>query len=434
MNNGADAPHHARNKPPITVEYRDIDSLIPYINNARTHNNEQVSQIAASIKEFGWTQPVLVDGNNGIIAGHGRVQAAYKLKMIDIPVIELHGLSDAQKRAYILADNRLAQNAGWDPDLLHLELTELGNADFDLSLLGFEPGELSDLLAREPEEGLTDPDEVPDAPAKALTQLGDLWMLGEHRLLCGDSTDAESVAYLMDGAKADMVFTDPPYNVDYSSKQELLNLYDNGNILVQPLDGDHIDEKEYAKFCNKVYSAFEAVLSDYNAIYICGNYESLIPFYKLGKLKISNMLVWVKSSLVMGRMDYQNQHEFILYGWVGRHKWHSDRKQTTVWEYAKPSKSELHPTMKPVELVENAVANSTKPQQIVYDSFLGSGTTLIAAEQLGRKCYGLEITPIYCDVIIKRWEAFTGKKATLSGYDGTIEQLQREREHANTST
>ena len=264
--------------------------------------------------------------------------------------------------------------------------------------------------------------------------MGNLSLKSKHRLLCGDSTDAESVAYLMDGTKADIVFTDPPYNVDYSSKNELLNLYDKGNCIQTPIVGDNqIDEKEYADFCGKVYAAFEPVLASYNSVYICGNYESLIPFYKLGKLKISNMLVWVKSSLVIGRMDYQNQHEFILYGWVGRHKWHSDRKQTTVWEFAKPSKSELHPTMKPVELVENAIGNSTTTSQTVYDAFLGSGSTLIAAQKTGRKCYGLEIDPIYCDVIVKRWEAFTGKKAKLSGYDGTFEDLALEREHATAS-
>ena len=402
----------------LAIQYRNIDTLIPYINNARTHSNEQVAQIAASIKEFGWTNPVLVDGDNGIIAGHGRVLAARKLEATEIPVIELQGLSEAQRRAYILADNRLAQNAGWDEDLLHLELTELDNADFDLSLLGFEPGELKDLLADEPEEGLTDPDEVPEPPAEAVTQPGDLWIMGDHRLLCGDSTDAESVAYLMDGAKADMVFADPPYGIKHSGKGIAAKAFGTENIVSGTDYGEMSGDSDatVAIAAYKFYSSYECAQIFWGANY----YPSILP-------DGFGWIVWDKErvgdTFSGAELAFSNKGVRLD---VFRHMWHGIAKAS------EHGQARVHPTQKPIALAEWCFENYGDPQ-IILDPFLGSGTTLIAAERTGRKCYGLEIDPAYCDVIVKRWEDFTGKKATLSGYDGTIEQLQQEREHANSS-
>tara|TARA_Y100001973_G_C5162800_1_gene314448 strand:- start:76 stop:1353 length:1278 start_codon:yes stop_codon:yes gene_type:complete len=411
----------------LEIKYVAIDELIPYVNNARTHTDEQVKQIASSIKEFGWTNPVLIDGDNGVIAGHGRLLAGQKLGMDKVPTIELQGLSEAQKKAYILADNRLAQNAGWDEDLLKIELQDLESMDFDMSLIGFELAELNKFL-KEETEGLTDPDEVPDVEEEATTVKGDVWLLGEHRVMCGDATNETDTAKLMNNKKADMVFTDPPYNVDYNSKNDLLNLYNKGNHVQKDIKNDSFsNDDEYQTFIKKVYDTFAVHLAEYNSLYICGNYESLVQLWKHNKLKISNMLVWLKQNMVIGRMDYQNKHEFILYGWHGRHKWYGDRKQTTVWEFDKPLASKLHPTMKPVELIVYALKNSSQNNQIILDSFLGSGSTLIASEQTNRICYGLELDESYCDVIIKRWQDFTGKQATLENTNKTFEQVQEER-------
>jgi DNA modification methylase len=402
----------------LAIQYRNIDTLIPYINNARTHSDEQVAQIAASIKEFGWTNPVLVDGDNGIIAGHGRVLAARKLEATEIPVIELQGLSEAQRRAYILADNRLAQNAGWDEDLLHLELTELGNADFDLSLLGFEPGELKDLLADEPEEGLTDPDEVPEPPAEAITQPGDLWIMGDHRLLCGDSTDAESVAYLMDGAKADMVFTDPPYGV---------------SIVKDGMVGADFGVAKKGKYHQVEGDGTTDVAHEAIAVFRELDVPTQIVWggnYFADQLPAGSCwIIWDKRA----ETGIVNTFADCEIAWTNQSS--PARIYRQLWNgmiREGESEKRVHPTQKPIALAEWCFENYGDPQNIL-DPFLGSGTTLIAAEKTNRKCYGLEIDPIYCDVIVKRWEAFTGEKATLSGYDGTFEDLQQEREHANSS-
>lgn len=426
----ADGQHHAHE---LAVQYRNIDSLIPYINNARTHSDEQVAQIAASIKEFGWTNPVLVDGDNGIIAGHGRVLAARKLEATEIPVIELQGLSEAQRRAYILADNRLAQNAGWDRDLLALELTELDNADFDLSLLGFEPGELKDLLADEPKEGLTDPDEVPEPPAEAVTQPGDLWILGEHRLLCGDSTDAESVAYLMDGAKADMVFTDPPYGMrldtDWSDAKSSLKFASEKNALGgkkhKTVIGDHND------FSPELISAITDIDAKEMFIWGADYFAELLPERNDGSL-----VVWDK------RLDESADK---MYGSTFELCWSRNRhKRETArikWAGIFGTEKEFdhkrhHPTQKPALLVEWFFDKWGSAGDLVVDLYLGSGTTLIAAERLSRKCYGLEIDPIYCDVIIKRWQKFTGQEAVLKSTGDKYNDMfiNGEKPDASTST
>ena len=367
--------------------------LIPYARNTRTHSDEQVNQIVSSIKEFGFTNPVLVDQDNMIIAGHGRVMAANKLKLDKVPTICLKHLTEAQKKAYIIADNRLALNAGWDEDMLKVELEELNDLEFDISLLGFEDNEIESLLS-EPTEGLTDEDAVPDLPEEPTTKLGDLWILGEHRLLCGDSTSIDDVDKLMDGNKADMVFTDPPYNVAFNGRSGKFDVIKNDKLL----------NDEFVDFIDGFLSTLEVINA--NTYYICCNWA----FYGLLQLKLKPKacIVWAKNVFGLGK-GYRHQHEFILFdGLVDP----SITNESDLWNIAKDSNYQ-HPTQKPVELPERAIKNSSKKKNIVLDLFLGSGSTLIAAEKTNRKCYGMELDPKYCDVIIQRWEEFTGNKAEL---------------------
>jgi len=368
--------------------------LIPYARNTRTHSDEQVNQIVSSIKEFGFTNPVLVDQDNMIIAGHGRVMAASKLKLSKVPTICLKHLTEAQKKAYIIADNRLALNAGWDEDMLKVELEELNDLEFDISLLGFEDKEIESLLS-EPTEGLTDEDAVPDLPEEPTTKLGDLWILGDHRLLCGDSTSIDAVDKLMDGNKADMVFTDPPYNVAFNGRSGKFDVIKN----------DKLSDDEFVDFIDGFLSTLEVINS--NTYYICCNWA----FYGLLQLKLKPKacIVWAKNVFGLGK-GYRHQHEFILFdGLIDP----SITNESDLWNIAKDSKYK-HPTQKPVELSFRAIKNSSKEKNIVLDLFLGSGSTLIAAEKTNRKCYGMELDSKYCDVIIQRWEEFTGNKAELS--------------------
>lgn len=368
--------------------------LIPYARNTRTHSDEQVNQIVSSIKEFGFTNPVLIDKESMIIAGHGRVMAANKLKLSKVPTICLDHLTEAQKKAYIIADNRLALNAGWDEDMLKVELEELNDLEFDISLLGFEDKEIESLLS-EPTEGLTDEDAVPDLPEEPTTKLGDLWILGEHRLLCGDSTSIDAVDKLMGGNKADMVFTDPPYNVAFNGRSGKFDVIKN----------DKLSDDEFVDFIDGFLSTLEVINS--NTYYICCNWA----FYGLLQLKLKPKacIVWAKNVFGLGR-GYRHQHEFILFdGLIDP----SITNESDLWNIAKDSKYK-HPTQKPVELSFRAIKNSSKEKNIVLDLFLGSGSTLIAAEKTNRKCYGMELDPKYCDVIIQRWEEFTGNKAELT--------------------
>ena len=381
--------------PADKVEKWSIDKLVPYARNSRTHSDEQINQIAASIKEWGWTTPVLVDEDGGIIAGHGRTLAAQKLKMKEIPVVVAKGWSDAKKRAYVIADNKLALNAGWDNEMLSLELGELGELGFDLDLTGFTPEEIAALMPIEITEGLTDEDEVPDAPLNPVTVQGDIWVLGNHRLMCGDSTSIDAVDRLMDGQKADMVFTDPPYGVDYkginndsrSGLDELLRGAF-GNYLAVSKSGASI----YCFHSDRCADVFHQVFREF--------------------FHFSSMVIWAKNSLTLSQTDYQSQHEPCLYGWMdnGKHSWYSDRKQTSIWKFDK-ERVVGHTTPKPVALVEKAITNSSKGGDLVVDLFGGSGSTLIASEKIGRCARVMELDPIYCDVIVKRWENFTGKKA-----------------------
>ena len=400
------------------LEWRQIADLIPYARNARTHSDEQVAQIAASIKEFGWTNPILVDGENGIIAGHGRLAAARKLGNTEVPVIELTGLSEAQKRAYILADNKLALNAGWDTDMLIEELKELKEMDFDLELTGFSDKEISDFLVEEV-EGLTDEDAVPDVPEEPKTKLGDIYQLGKHRLMCGDSCSLTDMEKLCDGQPVDMWLTDPPYNVAYEGKTK-------DALKIQ---NDSMGDDQFRQFLRDAYVTADLVMKAGAVFYIwhadSEGYNFRGAAHDAG-WKVRQCLIWKKSTMVMGRQDYHWKHEPCLYGWKegAGHLWATDRKQTTILEFDKPSRNGEHPTMKPVALFEYQMLNNTKGGDIVLDSFGGSGTTLLAAEKHGRYARLMELDPKYCDVIVKRWEDFTGKKAKLVRADAELSELE----------
>jgi DNA modification methylase len=385
-----------------------VGDLTPYARNARTHSDEQVAQIAASIKEFGWTNPILVDGEKGLIAGHGRLAAARKLGMEEVPVIELTHLSETQKKALILADNKLALNAGWDAELLNLELEELELEGVDLNLVGFGEEERDALRPEVVNEGLTDEDAVPETPEEPITKPGGIWILGKHRLMCGDSTSMDHLATLTAGALVDMWLTDPPYNVAYEGKtKDALKI-----------KNDSMADDQFRQFLRDSYTAADSVMKPGAVFYIWHSDSEGYNFRGAAHdsgWKVRQCLIWKKSTIVMGRQDYHWKHEPCLYGWKegAGHLWAADRKQTTILEFDKPSRNGEHPTMKPVALFEYQMLNNTKGGDIVLDSFGGSGTTLIAAEKNGRIAYLMELDPKYCDVIVKRWEEFTGQKARL---------------------
>lgn len=393
-----------------------VEALIPYAKNSRTHDDAQVAQIAASIKEFGWTNPILVDGDKGIIAGHGRLMAARKLGMTKVPVIELKDMTEAQKKAYVIADNKLAMNAGWDNEFLTLELKDLEAEGFDLSLTGFDDKELDALLnVIEGTEGLTDEDDVPEVPEEPKTKLGDIYILGNHRLMCGDSTSIDAVEKLMDGDKADMVFTDPPYNMDFTG-----GIHADGSKSFNAKHGgiknDKMSQSEAADFFDAINSIIYA--------YCVGAFY--ITFYRLGigeywkslervNLKVRSLIIWDKGNHTLSNSDYMSKYEPIFYGWTGNnHKFYGGNNGMDIWEIKRTAKNDLHPTMKPVELIEKALEDASKSGNLVLDLFGGSGSTMIACEKLGRKARLMELDPKYCDVIVKRWEDFTGKKAILS--------------------
>jgi DNA modification methylase len=389
-----------------------VEAIVPYARNARTHSDAQVAQIAASITEFGWTNPILTDGDKGLIAGHGRLLAARKLGLKQVPVIELAHLTPEQKKAYILADNRLAENAGWDQELLKLEMAELNAADFDLDLMGFTDKEIEALLnGDESGGGLTEDDAIPETPVDPVSRPGDLWILGNHRLLCGDSTVLADVERLMGGQLADMAFTDPPYNVDYGNSAKDKMRGKDRRIMNDDL-GDG-----FFKF---LYDAcLNLLLVTKGACYVCMSSSELHTLQKAWLQaggKWSTFIIWAKNTFTLGRADYQRQYEPILYGWKqgSDHFWCGDRDQSDIWNYNKPRVNDLHPTMKPVELVERAIKNSSKSRDIVLDLFGGSGTTLIACEKTGRQARLLELDPKFADVIVKRWEEYTGQVAVLS--------------------
>lgn len=403
---------------PLQVEYRSVDDLIPYARNSRTHDEAQVAQIAASIREFGWTNPVLVDGANGIIAGHGRVLAARKLGLDEVPCIELAGMTDVQRRAYVIADNKLALNAGWDDAVLALELQELGDLGFDVDLTGFSLDEINALTPEEIAPGLTDEDAVPELQAEPGSKPGDVWLLGKHRVMCGDSTSIDAVETLMAGGLADQLITDPPYNVAYTGKTK-------AKLKIQ---NDQMDAGQFRQFLRDAFVAADTVMKAGAVFYIW--HADLEGYNFRGACMdagwtVRQCLVWKKQTLVMGRSDYHWKHEPCLYGWKdgSGHLWAADRKQTTVLEFDRPTSSQLHPTMKPVNLLEYQVLNNTKGSDVVLDVFGGSGSTLIACEKTGRHARLMELDARYVDVIVRRWQEFTGKQATHAATGATFEEV-----------
>lgn len=395
-----------------------VDKLIPYARNSRTHNDEQVAQIVASIKEFGFTNPILIGADDVIIAGHGRLLAAQRMGLKEVPVVRLPHLTETQRRALVIADNKIALNAGWDEEMLALEMKELGDMDFDLDLLGFSLDELKELEAfGEPEpSGNADEDEVPEVPEEAVTKSGDMWILGEHRLLCGDTTMVDDLKKLMADDTADMIFTDPPYNVNYGSTMKDSLRYHAGTLGGRKIMNDNLGDG-FAQFLTDSLS--NLMMFNKGAAYVCMSSSELHTLYSAfvsAGGKWSTFIIWAKNTFTLGRADYQRQYEPILYGWRAdnkKHYWCGDRDQSDVWEYNKPVRNDLHPTMKPVELVERAINNSSKVGDIVLDGFGGSGSTLIAAEKTRRKARLMELDPKFCDVIVRRWEEYTGKKAEL---------------------
>jgi DNA modification methylase len=379
--------------------------------------------VAASIREFGWTNPILVRPNGVVIAGHARLLAARKLGLAEVPVIELSGLNEAQCRALAIADNQLALTAVWDEELLRAELAALHEQDFDLQVLGFDEQELARLVAElDTNEGLTDPDAVPAIPQAAVTASGDLWVMGDHRLLCGDALSRPAVEAVLNGGRAAMVFTDPPYNVSYEGKTARRLKIDNDSL------GGKFPEFLRAACVNLI-----AVCD--GAIYVCMSSSELHTlqqaFTEAGG-HWSTFVIWAKHHFTLGRSDYQRQYEPILYGWAvgGNHYWCGDRNQADVWSIPRPMASRDHPTSKPVELVERAVHNSSRIGNAVLDPFAGSGTTLIACERQKRKARLIEIDPLYADVICQRWRLYAGKAAVLEGDGRGFEDIARERRKA----
>lgn len=397
---------------PTDLATRPVVTLIPYARNSRTHSDEQVAQIAASIREFGFTNPVLIDGEGGIIAGHGRVLAARKLGIKDVPVLVLDHLTPAQRRAYVIADNKLALNAGWDSELLKLEMLDLKAEDFDLGLTGFSDDELNALLA-DKTEGLTDPDAVPDVPEQPVSEPGDVWILGKHRITCGDSTSADDVARVLAGVSPHLMVTDPPYGVEYDA--EKARAPSAGTARGKVLNDDRADWREaWALFPGDVAYVWHAMRKAgqvFESLESCG-------------FEIRAEIVWAKSQLFMSRGHYHPQHESCWYAARGQASWAGDRKQSTLWHIDKPRKSETgHSTQKPVECMKRPIENNSSPGQAVYEPFSGSGTTIIAAEMTGRCCYAIELNPAYVDVAVKRWQEFTGKQAVLESTGQTFEEI-----------
>jgi len=411
----------------MKVELTEIGRVIPYARNPRK-NDAAIAKVAASIKEYGFRQPIVVDEEMVIIAGHTRLQAAQLLGLKKVPVHVATGLTQAQIKAYRLADNRTHEDSEWDEELLAIELGELSDMDFDLDLTGFEAIELEQLLDGAAMDGLTDDDAIPEAPEVPVSKEGDIWLLGDHRLICGDSTKAKTMKALMGDELADMVFTDPPYNVDYGQTMK-----DNVRGNKRKIKNDNLGA-DFQKFLTDACTEMVKVCK--GALYICMSSSELHTLHRAfadAGGKWSTFIIWAKNTFTMGRSDYQRQYEPILYGWPegNKHFWCGDRSQSDVWNYNKPRVNDLHPTMKPVELVCRGIENSSKTKDIVLDSFGGSGTTLIACEKLQRKARLIELDPCYVDVIVKRWEEFTGNTAKHAGENKSFADIAKKRQAAS---
>ena len=417
-----------------TIEQRAVESLTPYGKNSRVHSPEQVAQLAASIETFGFTIPVLVDEAGGIIAGHGRVLAAQKLGRATVPVIVAAGWPEDRKRAYVIADNKLAENASWDSALLGLELADLQLSGFDLALTGFAPADVASIIARA-SQGEADPDEAPEPPVRAVSAVGDVWLLGGHRVRCGDSTDADTVVALLDGAKPHLMVTDPPYGVNYTpgwrhtarrSTGELLSVGKHSMGKVQ--NDDRADWREaWALFPGGVAYVW------HSGLHAAAVQESL----EAAGFAMRSQIIWNKNVMIISRGHYHFKHEPC---WYAVRKgatatWAGDRKQTSVWDIPivhltagdVDDGKNAHGTQKPVECMRRPILNNSKGGDAVYDPFLGSGTTLVAAEMEGRVCYGLELDPAYVDVIVTRWQNLTGKVAMLEATGATFEETKAQR-------
>lgn len=420
----------------LKVEQWPIDRLTPYARNPRK-NEHAVPKMASLIKEFGFKVPIVARSDGSVVDGHLRLRAARHLGMETVPVVLADEWTEAQVKAFRIAVNKSAELAEWDTSLLALEIEDLKELDFDLELTGFELPELDEILgggADGGREGQTDPDAVPEAQEEPVSRMGDVWLLGRHRLMCGDSTDAGSVALLMAGEKADMVFTDPPYNVDYSGKTATLNALDGGKRIETPIEGDAAKSDEeagealwYPAFANMRQNA-QPHCSFYCTMPQGGTHGMMMMMMQKACWQTKHELIWLKNNIVLGRCDYNYKHEPILFGWADSHRYYGKGQfQSSVWEVAKPMQNKLHPTMKPVELIENALLNSSAEGDIVMDLFGGSGSTLIACEKTGRICRMMELSPRYVDVIVSRWQEFTGQEATLEDGGKTFVQVKEER-------
>lgn len=401
------------------------DRLIPYINNARTHSPEQINKLRSSLREFGFVNPVIIDRDYNVIAGHGRIMAARAEGITEIPCVFVDHLTEAQKKAYILADNRMALDAGWDEELLKVEIEALKAEDFNIELTGFDPKELDKLLGPDGDDIEDDDFDVDAELSKpAVTHPGDIWTIGRHRLLCGDSTDPANYVLLMKDRKANLVVTDPPYNVNYEGTA--------GRIR-----NDNMESGKFHEFLLDAFRCMNDNMGNDASIYVFhADTEGLnfrTAFDEAG-FYLSGCCIWKKPSLVLGRSPYQWQHEPCLFGWKkdGKHQWYADRKQTTIWEFEKPKKNDVHPTMKPIPLIAYCIMNSSMTNTLVLDPFLGSGTTMMACEQSERTCYGLELDPKYCDVIINRYIGLTGSDEGISvERNGEVLTYAEAKENAN---
>jgi DNA modification methylase len=427
--------HSIKSNKPMTsgvlsgIERWPLDRLIPYARNARTHSEDQVAQIAASIVEFGWTNPILVDSEGDIVAGHGRLMAARKLGLDTVPVVVLDHLTPVQRRAYVIIDNKLALNAWWDEELLATELHGLNGEGFDLALTGFSEEELDHLMGELEENGSSEQeDEIPEPPVQPVTRPGDLWLLGPHRLLCGDATIGADADCLVGDTWPDMCFTDSPYNVDYAGGPDAERRAAERRIMNDALG------EGFARF---LFAACSNIVAYTNgAIYMCmssSELHTLQSAFTAAGGHWSTFIIWAKDRFTLGRADYQRQFEPILYGWPeGKdHYWCGDRDQGDVWFIDRASRNDLHPTMKPVALVEKAIRNSSRRGAVVLDPFGGSGTTLIACCNTERQARLLELDPRYCDVIVRRWQEHTGQLATLAASGQTFADLESEKTERN---
>ena len=371
-----------------------IEKLIPYVNNARTHSKEQITKLRSSLREFGFINPVIIDRDYNIIAGHGRVMAAKEENITEVPCVFVDHLTEAQKKAYIIADNRFALDAGWDEEMLKLEIEALQDMAFDLSLTGFDDAELSKLFETDDvKDDEFDVEAELQKPTK--TQIGDIWLLGKHKLVCGDSTKAETFEILMNDEKANLVITDPPYNVNYEGSA--------GKI-----KNDNMENDKFYHFLLDAFTNTEKAMADDASIYVFHADTEGLNFRKAFKdagFYLSGTCIWEKQSLVLGRSPYQWQHEPVLFGWKrkGKHQWYTGRKESTIWKFDKPKKNGEHPTMKPIPLLAYPIMNSSMTNCIVLDPFGGSGSTLIACEQTGRFCRTIELDEKFCDVIVSRY-------------------------------